>query len=60
MAELSENKQDNPVSSSIWPRQFKFNKGRDKGGSSKHHIRLGCGEMKQKITTSARRWLSKQ
>lgn len=48
MAELRDNKQGNPVSSRAWPRQLKFNKGRDKGVSSKHHIRAGSGEMEQK------------
>lgn len=48
MAELCDNKQGNPVSSRAWPRQLKFNKGRDKGVSSKHHIRAGSGEMEQK------------
>jgi len=60
MAQLSENKQDNPVSSRTWPRLFKFNKGRDKGSSYKYHIRTMSGEMTQEIYTSARRWLSKQ
>lgn len=55
MSELSENKQDNPVSSKTWPGQFKFNKGRDKGGSSKNHIRVRSAEMKLERNASARR-----
>lgn len=37
---------------------FTFNTGRDKGSSSKHHIRDGL--EKQNMNARARRWLSKQ
>lgn len=33
---------------------FKFNTGRDKGSSSKHHIRGWSGEMKQNMNARAR------